>query len=780
MDRTTWLLRLGIAVTALAAALDPRLPGVGAPPGHVLVFDVSASLGRVGAGPAPGTAAWLAVADGQRWVPLGAAPEGLARGASTLGAALAEAAAKRPGRDVLLVSDGRATDDALAGARAVLAAGARVFTRPPTEPAADVGLLSARLERLGSGGPARATLTLGSSTTGRARVSLARAGQVRAAQEVVLQAGTRQLLSLQDSEPPEGAASYLVRVEALPGTPDDDPANDALALGLAPVRASVRVWGELDLEALRPPDGGPEISRLTEPSEGELAAADLVVLAGLPWSAIGPARAEALARFTAAGGRLLLLGGPTGYAPGGWGGTPLERVLAPLRVRGGPEGGAAIVLALDVSGSTSGEPLQALTRAAREALEGLQPGERLAVLPFRGAAQARPLAPGFVAAGDADRRAELERALSALVAGGPTDLGAGIRAAVALLEGAPNASGTGPGERRLLLLTDGDPDEAPDVQALRSLVPRLGAAQVRFAALVVGMPAAAEALRATLAARPEDVLLLEGTESLASRLLAQLARQRARAEEARLGRPALLEGAPGSWAALLPAEAALSWIHDVEPVEGALLVGRARLAGPNPRTAAFAGERGHGAGRVHALAWGPGAESDRVAAARLLAPLVARLAAEADRGVSAELDAQGRLRVLLAAQAGRGRLTLVVGPHTLDLLEIAPGLFESEAAPPDGEDARVRGPGFERVLRLPARPPAEHRGTGPDLERLRMLAEVGGGRLLVTGEEPPAAKRRLGVALTPVLLLLAAILLLVERRRAWRAPPPLAEDRSQA
>lgn len=777
MDRTTSLLRLGIVAAALAAALGPRLPGAGEPPGHVLVFDLSASLGRSGAGGVPATEEWLAVADGQHWVPAGAVPVGLARAATTLGAALAEAAASRPGRDVLLVSDGRATDDALAGARAVLAARGRVFTRPPTHPSADVGLLAARLERLGPGGPARATLTLASSTAGRASLSLSRSGRICAAQEVDLEPGTRQTVTLLDPEPPTEAASYLARVEALPGTPDDDPANDALALGLAPVKASVRVWGDLDLEALRRPGEGPEVSRLVEPGEGELAAADLVVLAGLPWSAIGPGRAEALARFTAAGGRMLLLGGPTGYAPGGWGGTPLETSLSPLRVRGGPDGGATIVIALDVSGSTGGEPLLALTRAAREALAGLQPGERLAVLPFRGTAQARPLDPGFVAAGDAVGRAELERALGAVVAGGPTDLASGIAAAIALLELASPAAGTRGSERRLLLLTDGDPDESPDLAALRALVAPLGAAQVRFAALVVGMPVAAQALRATLAARPEDVQLLEGAEGLASRLLGQLARQRARAEETRLGRPAALEGAPGSWAALLPSETALSWIHDVEPVEGALLIGRARLAGPGGATTAFAAERGHGAGRVHALAWGPGAEPDPVAAARLLAPLVARLAAEADRGVSGQLDAQGRLRVSLAGEAGRGRVTLVVGLHTLDLLEIAPALFESETPLPDGEDARVRGPGIERVVRLPARPAAEHRGVGTDLERLRALAQAGGGRLLPAGEDPPQSGHAPGVALAPVLLLLAGILLLVERRRAWSVLPQGPEDR---
>jgi hypothetical protein len=777
MDRTTLMLRLGVVAAALLALPGWRLPGGGGPRPALEVRDQSASMGRSAArGEAAPNTEWVAVADGVRWVPAGGRLDGLPRGASRVGAALADVARRRPGLDVELVSDGRFTDDAVAGARAVRAAGGRVFTRAPVPPAADVGLVRARLARTPAGLGIEVRAHLAASVTGAVQVRLLRQTRVVAQLEVAVQPDVEQEVVLTDPDAPSEASTYLLRLDALPGTPNDDPGNDLIALGLAPERASVRIWGELSLESLRSGERGPEVTRLPSSDAGEvsvadLGAADLVVLAGLPWEAIGASGTESLARFVAEGGRLLVLGGPMAYGPGGWGGTPFEEALAPLRVRPAPPDAVAIVLALDVSGSTAGPAWAALKRAARDALAGLRPGERLAVVPFRGAGTAAALPPGFVAAEDVEGRARLERALEELAPGGATDIPSGIAGALKVLE---SAGATG--ERRLLLLTDGDPDDRLDDARLAPLAPLLAAGPVRFAALVVGMPQAVDALRARLAERPEDVLLLAGPEALASRLLAQLARQRARSESERLGPPQGLDVSPGTWAELLPREGPWSWLHDVEAAPGADVVATARLAPPRGGSGAFAAERAHGAGRVHALAWGPGAEGDLVVAARRLAPVVARLASAADRGVSADLDAAGRLRVALPQQLGQGRLTLVLDAGTLALLEVAPGLFESESPVPESSHVRVRGPGLERVLRVAARPPAEHRGVGVDRDRLGAVAAAGGGRLLGPEEAAPRAGRPPGLPLAPYLLLLAAILLGIERWRVWRPPTTAVQE----
>jgi hypothetical protein len=402
-----------------------------------------------------------------------------------------------------------------------------------------------------------------------------------------------------------------------------------------------------------------------------------------------------------------------------------------------------------------------LTGAAREALARLQRGERLAVLPFRGEAASQPLAGGFVGADDRERRAALEAALDALAAGGPTDLVAGLEAGARLLVGAP------PGrERVLVLLTDGDPEDAPDEQGLARVGAALKAADVAFGALVVDMPAAVAVLRRRVAARDADVLPLDAPRGLAAALLEQLAGRRAAREQRRTGEPTALEATPGTWADLFPRGWLPRWQHDVEAAPGARLVARARWRSAVGGEGPFAAERTLGAGRSAALAWGPGAETDPAAAAALMAPLLVRLAGEVERGREAELDVEGRLRLRLPEARERGRLSLLADGRISALLEVEPGLYESEGPCPDAIDLRVRGEGFERRVRLAMRPPAEHRGVGSDAERLAAIARAGGGRLLGPEERVPLDARPAGVALAPWLLLAACMLLLVERRRA--------------
>lgn len=777
MSAPTLLLRAGLLACVLAGVTGwaPGAGGRRSPP--VQVRDLSASLGPGALAGGPGVApqgAWLAVADGVAWVAPGEGAPRLARGASRLGQALAEAAARHPGADVLLESDGRATDDALAGAAAVRAAGGRLYARPPRGEAADVGLLDVRATRVGM--RVRLAARVASTVRGAARLYAEVDGASVASREVDLAPASVAELDLQVEAGP--AAALALRLDAQPGTPDDDPGNNRVEARCPPEQRALAVLGDVDVAALRAALPGIEVRGASSVAQALALGPDLLVLAGVPWTALGDAAVRDLEAWVVQGGRLLLLGGPRGYARGGWGGTALEQRLAPLHCSVPPGGPVAWVLALDASGSTSGAPARALAGAALEAAAALQPGERLAVLPFRGASGAVPLEPGWIEAGDAGARERLRRALDLLAAQGPTDLRAGMLGGAALLAGQ-----AGPTRRCLLLLTDGDPDERPLPGALQGVRAQLEAQEVRFSALVVGMAATVEALRASVARRPQDVQLLAGSEQVVAGLLEGLGRERAAREREALGPGWAVAGAGEGWAAGLAALGALDDLHAVELAPGAALRAGARPAAAGGAERPLAAERVLGSGRVHAVAWGPALAAQPAQAAGRLAAVLRALAEAADRGVQAEAAPGGGLRVAWPARAGTGRVDLALPSGMHELLEVAPGLFAGlptlgagdEAALADGV-ARVRAGGEERVLRGPAQPPAEHRGVGVDVARLEQLARAGGGALLGAGEEPPRRSPAGAGPWPAAWLLLAATLLVVERARAWRRAPAAGQE----
>jgi hypothetical protein len=371
-----------------------------------------------------------------------------------------------------------------------------------------------------------------------------------------------------------------------------------------------------------------------------------------------------------------------------------------------------------------------------------------------------------VVAGDTGSASALGASLEALVGGGETDLLAGVGAALDLLSAGPASR-----QRRLLLLTDGDPDHRHALEAWRPVAARVQAAHVRFGALVfTGGEQFLDALTGSGAVDRDSTRSIRGTSLVAGPLLTAMARQRASAERERLQAPEAVEASVGSWADLLPRGWRPAWVHDVEPHPEARPVARVRWSQGPVREAPFAAERTVGAGVVHALAWGPTPTDDPARAWDALAPVLSRLLGDADRGLSADLDDEGRLTVRVPGAVGAGRLWLVDALRAAELLEIAPGLFRSPEAAPESEGLRVRGGEGsnlrEQTLRLPLRPPAEHRGSGADVARLRALAEAGGGRVLAPGETPPQPLPTPGPPLTPWLLLTACILLVLDRARA--------------
>jgi len=761
-------LRGFVVLLCLAALADIRPLGGAGEALPVAVIDVSASIGEAPVALPEGLGArphWILVADGWEDVVGRAQAPRLARGATHLGAALRHVRATWPGADVLLVTDGRATDpDTLPAARSLAAAGGRVFTVPPARVAAGVGLLSAHLLRAAPTPAIRALVA--ASTSGRAELRLVRDGRVMARRTLVLAPGFVQTVDLEDAALTASGATYHLVLVPAPGTPDDDGEDNRLAVGLRPERRVVLAWGVPAAATLATADDL-VIRVARDPEPAALAGADCVVLGNLPWREIGPGWVRALERFVAGGGRLLLLGGPDAYAAGGWAGSPLEERLAPLRVPREKGTGLALVLAIDHSGSTQGATLAAIQEAARRALQGLVPGERMAVLPFAGRPAAALLAPGVLAWGeDAPLRVALAK-LDALKARGATDLPAAIRAAARF------AAGIEARERRVLLLTDGDPDHPPDPAALRAAAADLSARGVRFGALVVGDQEAVIRLRAALARAPTDVQALDASAEFAAQLLHRLGDLR--------GRQAHLVGRPSRLVAAGP-EAAPFSLEGFQPIDlqrleaavdhGARVLVWADDDGREALRVPFAATRSVGAGVVAALAWGPAAEvaAARPAALSRLRPWIAALASAADRGLATAFDGED-LVVRWEAEAGAGAIEALAAGGRTRLIEAAPGVFRGPL--PSEADAGVRvrpagATGGARPLRLPSRPEAEHRGVGVDEAALQAIAEAGGGRRLAAGEVPPVAPAGSGPPLAPWFLLLACILLAVDR--LWARP----------
>lgn len=399
-----------------------------------------------------------------------------------------------------------------------------------------------------------------------------------------------------------------------------------------------------------------------------------------------------------------------------------------------------------------------------EALGTLQPGERMAVLPFAAAPAPALLAPGWVAGGENAKRDALVRAVGALEAGGSTDLVAALAAAGRHVATAPAR------RRRVLLLTDGDPDREPDPVALGRLARGLEAQGVRFRAVVSGSAALAKRLSDGLGAKPGEVVELPDAGRIPRALLRVLAEARSRGE--RLGPPASITwvgGAPGPLAGLAPA-----WVHAVDAAPSAQVLAVAAWAdGQTARP--FAARRDVGAGAVFALAWGPAAEPTRREASASLArlvPWISDLAGSADRGLFARIQGD-QLVVEIPEARAAGRVRVDALGQTAWLVEEAPGRFRGPLPCECRRGVRVRvsaDPPRWRAVDLPALAAAELRGAGVDVTALDALARAGGGRVLAAGEAPARLPAPSGPPLGPAFLVLAVVVLVLERARAGRRP----------
>jgi Mg-chelatase subunit ChlD len=212
---------------------------------------------------------------------------------------------------------------------------------------------------------------------------------------------------------------------------------------------------------------------------------DAVVLDDVDHDALPAAFVERLPEFVRRGGGLLMLGGSHAFAPGGYRGTAVERVL-PVDLDPGARGTRtrlALVIALDKSGSmaeTAGgrSKIAAAREAVLTAARLLEPGDRLGVVAFDTEARAA------VAIGERPGEAALRAVVERLTPRGGTRLGPALAEAEAML------GGLGAWRRHVVLVTDGR-GEGGDLAARARALARAG---VTLSTIAVGDDADARLL----------------------------------------------------------------------------------------------------------------------------------------------------------------------------------------------------------------------------------------------------------------------------------------------
>ena len=216
---------------------------------------------------------------------------------------------------------------------------------------------------------------------------------------------------------------------------------------------------------------------------------------------------------------LMVLGGERSFARGGYRGSVLESVLPVLSEPPALDQPAALMFAVDKSGSmgqgSAGvDRFQLAQRAVLETARGLTARDQLGLLVFD--VTPRVLIPlGSAAAGTA----VLERPWPASPNGG-TRIAPALQAAVAELERSTAA------RRILVLVTDGFIDDAP----LAELRARLARSRIETIALAVGPDADASALERVVGAEAGAVLRVNEAAELPAVMRVGIERARARVE----------------------------------------------------------------------------------------------------------------------------------------------------------------------------------------------------------------------------------------------------------
>ena len=462
-----WTMRVGILALLALALLDPPLPGAG-PRRRVYLIDASASVTRPAGTDAftPDDALRLAAHDVKSLRPrdqvalvaFGAKPvilvplspasevrlpvrlEGVDGSSTDLAVALETARALAEGGEIVLFSDGRSTSGRVPVER--LRVPVHSF---PLGPLGGVDASIAAIDAPASARPGssfRVRVTV--ATTGAWRGELIAGAERRS---VEFTGAGRQDVVL-DRAMSEGDLEVALRLASV--APDLCPENDAAAVTIwrdtqAPRILVVGPSRESSvLAAFREPSWVP----MWAPDLGSADEADVIILERLRADAVSRADLDRLALLVReSGAGLVMMGGSSAFALGGWGGTPVEELLPFWAF---PDERSAVVVVLDRSGSMN-EPAPGRSRprieeasaAVRRALQLAHDDDEVALVTFAESADLRcPLVPGR-------ERGRAAAALQGLSAGGPTAL------APALSLAASVARASKAGRRRIVLVTDG-------------------------------------------------------------------------------------------------------------------------------------------------------------------------------------------------------------------------------------------------------------------------------------------------------------------------------------
>lgn len=727
-----WIAPL-LAVAALC------LPPLGPPGAVVIAVDTSASIADAPLAAALG-AVQQALPDAQR-VDGDAAVTGIGPGAprranmGTRHAPLLDAARAlaQDGGVVVLLSDGRAPDGPVA-------LDLPVITVPIAPGAPDGQIVTAHGVRIGDQVFLRVTVQASAATTGVMII-----GEI----QVPVQLGPTPR-TVQAVLP----AEFDVIDVALEVDGDPLPANNRWPVPVDPAdpRQAVAVGGGAV--------GWLEAAGLTA---RELSAADLSEAGrrlGLmramgvhdqPADAFTPEVLGGVLRWVSAGGVLLLAGRDQAFGPGGWAGTPLDR-LSPLAAdpRQPKARRIALSLALDRSGSMAeaagGPGPEAVGRLAAHIAAGLADTDRLGVLAF--GMQAEPLlAPVAVKS----LRATGIRTPS--IAQGGTALMPMIGAAIDQLKAADAA------RRILVVITDGQLTDADQADAAAA---RLRTHGIRLIAILTGDDPAMQPLQ-TLAAQTGGIAIRADRAAISRRALAGVL---ATASDGLFG-PGGAVQARGAWAAR---------VGGTPPPVGRRVRVRAR---PQARVLAavdgdpLLAEWAIGQGRVIALAtdrWDLAADQW----AALLSP------AAAPRPASAQLSVRDDVLIYTAdpRDPPPTAAAIVDGEtrHAVAWRSVGPGRAVAPMPPGPVEVLAITTPtaGGAVHARLTRPPPAELRSTGVDRDALRLQAQVTGGRVATLEILPTAVDavrgRQRRDPLAPWLFALALLALGIEVAR-WAGIP---------
>ncbi|MCU1280926.1 MAG: von Willebrand factor type [bacterium] len=211
-------------------------------------------------------------------------------------------------------------------------------------------------------------------------------------------------------------------------------------------------------------------------SPRELAAYDLVLVSDVAQTYVGPAQMAALEGYVRdLGGGFIMAGGENSFGAGGYTGSRLEKLL-PVRFdteKKRDQPGLALVLAVDRSGSMTGEKLELAKEAAKATAELLGADDLIGVIAF----DSQPT--NIVRLQRAANRVRIQSDISRLSAGGGTNILPALKEAYDQLDPAHAKL------KHVILLTDGQ----ASYDGIRELCDEMAEHKITISAVGVGQEA---------------------------------------------------------------------------------------------------------------------------------------------------------------------------------------------------------------------------------------------------------------------------------------------------